>query len=417
MAFKAALEVPFEMIDYGVSSALAGAMIFTRTKIRLNAADFDGNPVFYFESIASNENVSTAYSVTLRDVTNSTDKASNSYAANTSSATRKRSTSFSPASGDVEYAVSIPQTAADNDVKCFVCRIIVVQDSTATKTVIEFPLGCMTSGSYVNTESTSANWDSLTSTSYGQGTAGRYARFRKNAVDWATVSGCAIDAVIRTSIGTDTCYFGLHDIASSTLVTGAEVSCTGDTNLNHVYQTFSWADMTNGRDFEGKLKATGSATARVYRASLRIFLSDLQKGEVFYRVGPYLSGTTGLQATRYRCRYTAANYSNPTCYFEAYGLCPGYYAECMSLYEVNADSGTGSKITGSDISFGTTKSRQRSPAISPTTTYRQFVYHAATGSDTQEETSGMLVIAFRGVPSTPTVSASQVGSDIVVDWS
>jgi hypothetical protein len=176
MTYAANVEVSFEMVDPGLSSLAAGSTSFLRTALGLNAADFDGSPEFYFEVVATNSD-SSARTVTLYDVTNSTNRATISVPASTTSLSRLRSSAFSPASGNVIYRVVTPQTTNDNQVQVSAARIVVVQ-TAATKTVVQIPL---TGYEFASKQAEDA--DGYTSvkvgTTYGQQTANYFSRWLK----------------------------------------------------------------------------------------------------------------------------------------------------------------------------------------------------------------------------------------------
>jgi hypothetical protein len=193
-ALAAKTEVSFEMVDYSLSSSSSEAITFYRTYTQLNAADFDGNPQFYFEIDYVNADASDR-TITLRDITNLSDRATATATQSTSDNTRTRSTAFSPASGEVVYAITVPQTTGNNAVKIWAARIVVVQDSTATKTVIDIPLLSEISYGYTQLNDYIGYVGRQTGTTYGQYNPTFHTRWLKTASNWGTVSECALDIV------------------------------------------------------------------------------------------------------------------------------------------------------------------------------------------------------------------------------
>lgn len=414
MSYTANLVSPFEMVGVPLLASDSAAIVFLRTYTQLDAADFDGSPSFYFEVVAKNANTSTNYDVTLRDVTNAADKASLPVTKNTGgNIARYRSSAFSPAAGANVYAVSLPQTASTSQLYVYSARLIVVQ-SGATKTVVDFPLARKGEADASTGNTNAVCIDRTSGTTYGQPTTARFARFLKTAANWATVSGCALDAVVASNSAAATGYVGLCDVDNgNALVTGAQISSAG-TSVAHAYQTFSWADMTDGHQFEAFVKSdNASYYGYISRASLRIFLSDLQKGELFDAVGMYWSGTAAT--AQYGCRHLMelGSISGAHAYYENTGACSDN-ASAVKLSEVNADSGTSgiADITGAAINWNSaTKARQRTAEITPTDGYRVVTRPIAT-TGTQTFAGGFVVVTFAGTAPASSVPISLLHSQI-----
>jgi hypothetical protein len=104
------LEVPMEMSMIPCGSLAARAQDFNRTKVRLNDADYDGSPQWFFEIVAKNSTSSDKV-VTLKTVSGS--KATITVPANTISPVRFRTASFTPESGWALYYLNLPATPSD----------------------------------------------------------------------------------------------------------------------------------------------------------------------------------------------------------------------------------------------------------------------------------------------------------------
>lgn len=394
MTYAAALETCRELIDYGVASLAASTVNLASTQRQVDAADYDGNPLFYFEVVATNAHADTDYDVTLYDVTNATARVTVTVPHGSANA-RLRSAAFSPASGAVVYSVLVPQTAANNNVLVFSGRIVIVQDSTATKTVISYPWG----GPLVSSTSSAAtSWDYGFGLAYAQTSAVSHSRWLKTASAWATVSGCALDVVISVDAATGS--YAIVDVDdSNTEVTGAVVTTTS-TSAIHKYATFDWSALTDGHQFEVMGKSSGAGNyCKVYGAELLIKLSSLQAGEVYRRIGITRVGTYGhVQQDFSRQKYTAALFTSPTVYFEATGFCADNGNRTLA-YQVNSDTSIsgGAAVTGAAINWNSdTRARQRTSAITPTTNYNLYGDTAASTAS-QSVTGMLLVIAFAGV--------------------
>lgn len=356
------LIVPLEMVDYPVASRNTGINELHRSYMALNDADYDG-ATYYLQIVATNANASNNYSVTLRNITDSTDAVSISVPLSTTTRTRYLSASFSPASGNKTYAIHLPQTAASSDVKVYSARIIVVQ-SSATKTRIQFPL--IAALWSVSPASAEDYIDHRNNTAYGQGVAGNYSRFLKESGVWADkVAGTpwTFEAVLSASNASATGYAELRNITDSTDVTASEISSTGTT---HTLVSVDFADnATNwddNDDYEVYIKVSNATyycqldAARVY-----LRLTNLSSVQVYYRIGDYIAATTSAASVdSQRHKIDINSFTSPSTYFEATGNCVDNGTAISLSHDSTNDSGVAGWTGVANINFNSgTKARQR----------------------------------------------------------
>jgi len=404
MAYTSALEVALEMGEsVGARSITTGTSEPLRYRMQFNAADFDA-ATYYFEIDWASNADAAPRNVILRDITNGADKATISVT-NGLAGSRLRSTSFSPVAGEVVYSVTMPQSTVEANVQINGARVVVVQTSAATKTVIDIPMlnAKMWDGD-TSVNATSGECDASTTYNQGTGREHQFYRFAKTASNWATVSGCALDMVYTSGWSDETATLALVNVTDANAeVTGATQTDAHDAVPTHYYKTFNWSDMHDGDNFEVMLKSSSTGyTPRFCRCSLRIKLSDLEKGEIHRYIGKSFEAATGA-GYNHACRrlYTTANVTTPTVYLEATGYCADN-AVRVSLYQINDDTteDSGAAVASGTINFNSaTKARQRSAAVTPTTGYRVFPYHTA--STANKAYFAHLIVAFAGAYQAP----------------
>ena len=399
MSGSAKLEVHFPMFTVSGLGIDTGATTFLRSQTQLNAADFDGNPLFYFEANINNTDASNDLQVFLIDTTNA-NQVMATLTGTKGVSSIYRSTAFTPNSGEVVYAVRTAQTVSINTLYVRQCRIVVVQDATATKTVISIPLIV---SNYSNINSSDANTvysgRSGLSTSYTQETSGYFYRFLKTASNWDTVSGCALDLCYSSSSGSATGTVGLVDIDNANAeVTSSSVGTT-NTTITHAYQEFAWSAMTDTHQFElmGK-SSNASYRAVIFNASLRIKMSSLAKGELYYLLNFTPAGTTAATSLgQTRVPVTTSNISNPVCYFEATGFCAdnATVLELRATTSASASDGTEVSHPATEVNWNSaTKARYRGTSCTPTDGYKLYPYVYA--STAVQWCITCLVVAFTG---------------------
>jgi hypothetical protein len=369
------LEVPLEMVDYGLNSQTS-TTTFARTGMYMDKANYEDDndtndsATYYFEVVAEN-NYGNNLPIYLRDITGGQDVASlTSGNFNGGSPNRVRSESWTPGSGKREYRVKVGPSGGEGDVTVHSARIIVEQHN-ATKTRIQIPL---VQRSFNASAGTGGNVDSTVFIDYDYEMENPqyYSYWRKNTsvfADLASTNPWTLEGVIDSTVGNE--YYttvGLLDATTNGVV--AEIA-TNSTNPDLKETSFpnDAANFTEGRDFRIKMKTTPYGAIAELRSAARLYvrLENLRKAEVYYRVARYFADGTGAKiADEQRVLLDKTKFSNPAIFFEASGYC----ADTNNAHLFLADDGindygtSGSNIAESGINFSSgTKAIQRSGDI------------------------------------------------------
>jgi hypothetical protein len=391
------LEVPIEMVDYGLESqAGSGTTNFKRSWVYLDPADYH-NASYYFEIVAKNTNTSVAYDVYLRSTSTNTTYATITVPANTTNPTRFRTaSSWTPPVGKQEFLVRVSETAAVSQVEVYSARII-VQQTNAEYTRIQIPL---VHRHYNNVAAGPGFVDPTSATSYGQTNPNRYCLWEKDTGQYADLSGSSpwtLEAVLDHDSTSGTAYVALFNATTGLEVAGAEVSNDGDV-ITLVDRSFSDSatNFANEDRFELRIRSsTTAAQAELRRASLYVKLTNLSKAEVLYRVAGRQRSSTATDFVYQRARVDTSLFSNPTAYFQASGWCADNGERVFLRDHGTNDSGTGgASVTGSGINFNSsTKILVRTPAITITDGNR-FYGRTENSTDNVELTSAFVVVSF-----------------------
>jgi hypothetical protein len=411
------LEVPIEMIDLGLSSGTA-ARTFARSAVRLDAEHYDG-ATYYFEIVASNANQNYDYAVELIDVDNGNEtRCSKAVPYSTTTPTRLRTPAFTPASGNNEYQVRLSGTDLDDELKVYAARIIVVQNN-ATKTRIQIPL---LSGPFDFTSNApDASADDTDSITYAQKYPDHFSLWKKDESVWGDIAPgtpWTLEAVFGTfrpyggepDGWTNLALFKRIDEENSVQVAGTELTH----GFEHGLETVDFAnDAVNFDDlgeFEVKYKLvpTGGFTyfSGVARACLYVKLTNLNKGEVYWRVSRKASVNAAGINTLQRVLWNQDHYTHPGTYFEATGR-----DVTLSGFTIGAlDAGTsdagcaGTTVSGSEIDFtSTVKALERTtldliPNLINGNRYLATINNPLWETQTIVITSGSLAVTFSEAP-------------------
>ena len=354
------LEVPLEMVDYGLQSQTS-TTTFARTGMYLDASDYDG-ATFYFEIVG--ETVATDWSlVTLRDVTNGVDKVSITPVPSQANVPKRwRSASWTPASGKIEYRIKMGFTDITGDYIVHSARIVIEQHN-ATKTRIQIPL---VQRAFNASAGVAGNVDTTTSTTYTQADPDRYSLWNKNTGVYADLCSIScggtpwtLEAVLSLATSSppnDYAHAALFNSTTGSQVTGTDISVMDTTEATLADVSFSnaAANFTEGDNFDVKIKMTGSNTGAELRSAARLYvkLENLRKAEILYRVGRVRGGTAGVAMPYQRVLLDKTKFSNPAIFFEASGQCIQSTTHVSLRNHGTNDSGTnGSNVTGSGLNF------------------------------------------------------------------
>jgi hypothetical protein len=375
------LEVPLEMLDFGVSSLSTGVNLLPSTYLFLDSDDYDG-ATYTFEIVASNLHATIDYTVDMYDVTGSAIKATITVPANTTNPKRFRSGSWTPTDAtNRTYGVQLAQTAVENHLVVFVARIIVTQVN-ATKTRIQIPL---INGNMLSAFNYVTSIDLTKSLSYVQEsyepTLCKYNYYKKDTSVLSSISNWSLEAILYTTNAATSAYLGLFNATDNTQVTGAEVSVLGTTpTLVSVNFANTAANFDNGDIFEGRIKTSNDTYwAQIQKAALYCRLTNLAKAEIFWRVmRSYQKTVAAVNYPEGRILLDTSILSNPTVYLEASAICADD-AEIVFLRDhLTNDSGTdGSEVAGSGLNFNSaSKVRIRSGAL----TSKEHEYNSITNT-------------------------------------
>ncbi len=423
MSYQANLIVPIEMVNRGISSTRGSATTFGRSAIYFNIANYDGSPTVALEIIASNGHASTDYDVTLRDVTNSSDKVAITVT-HGDSVKRLRSSAFSPAAGNNLYEITMPSTEADNNVIVYVARLIVTQ-TNATKTRVQIPLMGYAYNGYNKTD-VGYYTDYVQGATYTQTGAQYNSMWTRTASNWGTVDSYDFECVMETNSASYAAYATLYNVTDAAAVASSELSTTSTTWSVQTANFTSDANFDDGDTFACYMKnASASYQCQVASASLYLNISDLSKGEVYWRSSRCGgNGSTAANNLIYsRVKLDTDSYSSPVCYHEAV-VVEATSAEAGIELRDHTTNDYGSSgattVTNSALTCPTTKGvvRGASALTGLTSGNRIFCRENAT-TYTLIISSSAIVVQFTGTVgiAAPVLVATQVGDDIQVSWS
>ena len=325
------VEVPIELSMIPCGSLAARAQDFNRTKVRLNDADYDGSPAWYFEVIAKNTDTRDR-TVTLK--TDSGTKAIITIPANTTSPVRYRTASFTPDRGWALYYLNLPVTTSDYQMIIWSSRII-IQQTHATKTRIQIPLLGRPGDPHlynwaiynegppvwprVTSLVSSGIWEELGHTRRWLKEANKYA-------DLAPGPCWTFEAILQvTKEGKQPNYCALWNETTNREVTSTEVSNTKSTYALY-YADFpdNAPEFTDGDEFGIRTKGFASSGPCVADARLYVRLANLSKAQIVYTVGyEDVAYANKERFNNYsRVFIDVSKFSSPKFYFESFGSCP-----------------------------------------------------------------------------------------------
>jgi hypothetical protein len=387
------LEVPIEMVDYGLSSAAIGLFTtFERSRTPLNTANYDGTVSYYFEVVGSNSALLPEI-VTLINSSGAA-VASLTVPGLTPTLTRYR-VAFTPTTGSNDYRIQFPITLLVNQLTVTEARLIVDQVG-ATKTSVYVPL--IQENTTLTSNSDTVAVDSTASTTFTQGSALKYSIWKKEDSYLSLASGSPFTLAVEIAGGAfGTATAALFNRSTGLAVAGASVSSNSGT---FSLQQTSFADTaTNFPDlteYELRLSSTSALqSAQIAKAGLWIQLASLGSGEAYYRTARTYTGTVTPTYTNGQMALINTNlFSNPTIYEE--GVASSSSATGTVLSSVDAgtsDAATSGSIVSS-LTWGTTKSRQRSASLSWVSGDRCMGEIQTTSPQTSSVTSETLLIQF-----------------------
>lgn len=395
------IEVPLEMCEYGMQSATT-ARTSTYQIINMDPGNYDG-ATYYFEIVAINANTTNAYSVSLRDVTGSTNKVSISVPANTTARTRIRSASWTPTSGNRVYSTYIAATAVASNIIVYEARIVVVQ-SNATKTRIQIPL---LNRNYNDSAAYNAQYvDNRNVASDGQSVSRYFPIFKYVATAFSSVpaSGFALESCVASSNASGTASISLYNKTDSTIVATVTRASTTPAVVTTTWSAgaSNWHD---GDQYEVRHKISSTSYySRPGNAYLYITLNTLDAYEIYWKISKARTAGTGALINEYqRAQLNPDNYSSENIFFEATG-----YNNSANNYlhlqdDGTNDSGTGgSNVTDANIAFNSgTKAIQRAATALTLTNGNRYILDIDAAAANLELSAAFVVFKY--------ISITQIG--------
>lgn len=340
------LEVPIEMIDYGVQSNTS-AISFNRSSTSLDTNDYDGFTSYYFEILGSNNHASNPYQVMLIDGSSNV-MATITVPANTLAPVRYR-VAFGPNSGADVYRIKTALTAAAGNLKVQAARLL-VQQVGASRTRIYIPLTGMIYNSTSSVDSSIAAIFNTTVTTDTVLPVTVNGIWQKNNANFSGITSWGFDAVISTNNVAGPAYAAVYNQNLVSAV-GASTVSTTSTIPQLVSMPFpdNAANFSNFHNYGVSIRATATYTAYIYKSGIWVRLSYPSYGEVYYRLAQSVNSVNNKIDTG-RVIYDASAFSNPSAYFEA-AATQGASGP-IALYDTtNNDSGVvGSDVVGSLMS-------------------------------------------------------------------
>jgi hypothetical protein len=404
------LEVPIELSMIPCGSLAARAQDFNRTKVRLNDADYDGSPAWYFEVIAKNSDTSDK-TVTLK--TASGTKATITIPANTTSPVRYRTASFTPDNGWALYYLNLPVTTSDYQMIVWSSRII-IQQTHATKTRMQIPLLGRPGNPHlynwaiynegppiwprVTSSASSGVWEELGHSRQWKKESNKYA-------DLAPGACWTFEALLQvTNEGKAPNYCTLWNETTNKQVASSEVSNTNSTYTLH-YADFpdNATEFTDGHEFGIRTKGHASNPPRVADARLYVRLTNLSKAQIIYTVG--YEDVVYAQQERFndysRVLIDVSKFSSPKFYFESFGSSTDDQHVLFLRDGGSNDSGAeGTDVPESGISFMSNQMVRKRVGPIPLTGARRYHVHCpASPKNVSSRTIWLIIEVQRSAPS------------------
>lgn len=308
--------VPMEMLSTSMSFPDTVDVMWHSTGVYFDPAAHDNVAHAWFQITAQNRNDTDASHLLLVDE-NGTQYADLTIAANTGSSNRaymRQRVEFTPDSVAHTYmlktvGVSFAHTLSST---CFDAKIILEQ-VLAAKTRVPIQLAVLDEstggGNGDATQDDQDLWSLITtSATYGyDDSAGEqpFQIFHLDKSKFATIDSWELAVVGHmdrfSSAGTG--YAALFDKTSNTMVTGSEMTWTGAT-VTRKTATIADSDMTDGHDFELRIKYVGAANGfEVHNPLLSVKLTTATKAEVYHRVGCNVGNVSGSEFIPQEVRY------------------------------------------------------------------------------------------------------------------
>jgi hypothetical protein len=406
--------------------SMTTATTWLSPQVGITDTDFDGVTSINLEVVATNAN-STAVDLVLvywngsawADV--DTTNAKVTVPGSVANATRIRSgTSFNLISGNHQY--TFRNAAASSAVVAYEFRIIITQVN-ATKTAFYVPLGgAVTSSTNTSDTAYGAAIDAVYNgsvTTFTFQNSVRSSLFYFDANAYGNTLGTASLQVVRSVqnasyAGNDRLYNVTDGQAVVTLGSNTQTAITfSETTLTG--QTY-WA---SGKQYRIEHSCAGATTARtnnLWQALIVIRVTNLTKGEVYWRVAKSDSTTSAYYREHLRVKLDHASYSNPVLYHEVTGACNENTAlECAVYDHGTNDAGTTNPTLLDAVVWNSaTKTRYRSASLPLPTSGDRFIHYNAATTNADTYASQFLVVAFTSAVTRELALAGEAVSGVSV---
>lgn len=367
--------VPIDLIDRGVSSNTA-AIIFDRSLYPLTTTDYVATSTdYYFEIIASNANVTNAYTVNLLGNANAV-LATITIPASTTAYTRFRSTAITMPAGTNNLKIRVNATAAANNVIVLAGKLLIKQVA-ATKTKLWIPLSHYDHTGYANTAVLSVFQNALTThtnnTTYT-------VPWNRNDSLYTELDSSAykFEALLASNNAAGNSSAVLYNNTDSVAVAGSAVSVTGTTMAWASAPLADSSSFANSKNYEVRLKSNSTSyTAYLFKAGVSVALTNLSKVEIANRLYMRRSATTSAMLSGGRIMWEAADYAHPKTFMEFYGSISVGGSGSRELDDMaTSDNNVATPVvvTDSVLNLTTTNNYLRTPELSLTEGNRVIVY-------------------------------------------
>lgn len=374
------IEVPIEMVDYGIQGNSA-TQNFTHTQTAFDSSEYDGTRSYFFEIVAQNTS-GALHTMTLLDGLSNNCAVIN-IPTSATTPTRLR-VSFFPISTSSVYTVNF-STAAPNTVRVYAARMI-VQQVGATKTRIYLPLISANQGATANQGSVTTVGTAGVGRDTAHDTAWLYQASRYPNL--AASNPFTFDVVMAVS-GSATIQHFLEDTALTQVATSLlSTTLSTPTRLS---ANISASAFTSGTTYRVAYNGpTGGQTSNLFHAGLWIRLTGLTQAEVYYRMMDATTTAGGPFDTR-RVLIDSSKFSNPLFYFDITGNGASNNVSLTDSGTLDVGTGGATTVASSALNTGTTFANVRSGALALTSGNR-FI-----GSGVQNA-SGQFIVAVARTP-------------------
>ena len=389
------LEVPIELADMNLLSGTS-AKVFDETRTSFDTNDYDGNPSYFFEVVAQN-NDTVARTISLVDSASNTVFGSTiTLVASAAPITRYR-VAITPSVGINNYRVQFSATGSSTDLRLYAARILVKQ-TAATKTKIYIPLA---SNDFDAGTSEVANTTATSDVNNNFSFSRNDSVWKKNLAAPA-FQGSSVqyffEAVLSGSSGHSS-KAALYEFDTQNQVPASLISTAAgapDMQVSSAFdETSAGFNLSGVRMYEVKFFSdTSGYSAHIYKAGLWVKIQGLTSGEVYYRVGK--GNTTTVVQGDQRVLLDTGVFSNPSIYHEAVGLSvPGSSGKIDLIDDGVNESGSGGVAVGggSLLTLGSTKGVFRTGSLAITSGHR-FTQSTNVGGGSTDVSNNFIVVGF-----------------------